>query len=110
MRRDVFGRIAVMMKKLNQNSKKFSYTLVIQIKSKFLMSSKRENFQVLPPWGPLYHWQTRSIGDQVKIPWKLFFQVESISRFVPSIDLEDYLKSIFESFFNENHLILKFFS
>ena len=77
LRRDVFVRIAVMVKKMNENSSKFSYTLV------------------LPPWGPLYHWQTRSLGDQTKIPWKNFFDVESISRYVPCLDFEDYLKSKF---------------
>lgn len=75
LRRDVFVRIAVMVKKMNENSSKFSYTLV------------------LPPWGPLYHWQTRSLGDQTKIPWKNFFDVESISRYVPCLDFEDYLKT-----------------
>ena len=77
LRRDVFVRIAVMVKKMNENSSKFSYTLV------------------LPPWGPLYHWQTRSLGDQTKIPWKNFFDVDSISRYVPCLDFEDYLKSKF---------------
>lgn len=48
--------------------------------------------QVLPPWGPLYHWQTRSLGDQSKIPWKAFFDIASIHRYVPCMDLEDYLK------------------
>ena len=66
-----------MVKKLNEESTKYSYTLV------------------LPPWGPLYHWQTRSLGDQSKIPWKDFFDIESISRYVPCMDLEDYLKSKF---------------
>ena len=70
-----------MVKKMNENSSKFSYTLV------------------LPPWGPLYHWQTRSLGDQTKIPWKNFFDVESISRYVPCLDFEDYLKSKFPLYY-----------
>ena len=83
LRRDVFVRIAVMVKKMNENSSKFSYTLV------------------LPPWGPLYHWQTKSLGDQTKIPWKNFFDVESISRYVPSLDFEDYLKSKFHLYYSK---------
>ena len=76
LRRDVFMRMAVMVKKLNDKSLNYNYILV------------------LPAWGPLYHWQTQSLGDtQVRIPWKSFFDVSSISRYVPSIDLEDYLKS-----------------
>lgn len=47
---------------------------------------------MLPPWGPLYHWQTPGLGDQSKLPWKLFFDIASIHRYVPCMDLEDYLK------------------
>lgn len=71
LRRDVFMRIAVMVKQLNEKSDKV-YTLV------------------LPPWTRLYHWQTRELGDQSKIPWSLFFDVPSIRRFVPVIDYEQY--------------------
>ena len=73
LRRDVFMRVGIMVKKLNDQSTKYSYTLV------------------LPPWGPLYHWQTRELGIQSRIPWKDFFDVDSISRYVPVIDLEDFL-------------------
>ena len=66
-------RVGIMVKKLNDQSTKYSYTLV------------------LPPWGPLYHWQTRELGIQSRIPWKDFFDVDSISRYVPVIDLEDFL-------------------
>ena len=77
-------RIAVMVKKLNEESDKFTYTLV------------------LPPWGPLYHWQTRSLGEQSKIPWKQFFDVASISRYVPALDYEDYVKrELFPIFYFE---------
>ena len=73
LRRDVFMRIGVMVKRLNDESLKYSYTLV------------------LPAWGPLYHWQSRELGIQSRIPWKNFFDVPSISRYVNSIDLEDFL-------------------
>ena len=66
-------RIGVMVKRLNDESLKYSYTLV------------------LPAWGPLYHWQSRELGIQSRIPWKNFFDVPSISRYVYSIDLEDFL-------------------
>ena len=66
-------RIGVMVKRLNDESLKYSYTLV------------------LPAWGPLYHWQSRELGIQSRIPWKNFFDVPSISRYVNSIDLEDFL-------------------
>ena len=47
-RRDVFMRIAILVKNLNIISRTNHYTLV------------------LPPWGRLYHWQTRHIGDQTR--------------------------------------------
>ena len=68
-----------MVKKLNDQSTKYSYTLV------------------LPPWGPLYHWQSRELGIQSRIPWKDFFDVDSISRYVPVIDLEDFLGKLLVS-------------
>ena len=79
LRRDVFMRVGIMVKKLNDQSTKYSYTLV------------------LPPWGPLYHWQTRELGIQSRIPWKDFFDVDSISRYVPVIDLEDFLGKLLVS-------------
>ena len=42
-------------------------------------------WSVLPPWGHLYHWQTRELGPQNKIPWSKFFDVQSINYFVPVI-------------------------
>ena len=48
LRRDVFMRVAVFVKNLNLKSKLFHYTLV------------------LPPWGRLYHWQSRHLGEQVR--------------------------------------------
>jgi len=46
LRRDVFMRIAVMVRKLNLNHPHIQFTLV------------------LPPWGNLYHWQSRELGPQ----------------------------------------------
>ncbi len=72
LRRDVFMRVAVLVKKLNELGR-----------GRFVL--------VLPPWGGLYHWQTRELGRQTRIPWRDFFDVGSISRFVPAVDLEEYL-------------------
>lgn len=51
--------------------------------------------EVLPPWGRIWHWQTQELGYQVKIPWSTFFDVESINRFVPVIELEEFLRKYF---------------
>lgn len=48
---------------------------------------------VLPPWGPLYHWKSESVYDiQVKIPWKQFFDLDSLSLYVPVIELDSFLE------------------
>ena len=73
LRRDVFMRIAVLVKRLNDLDNGHDYALV------------------LPPWGRLYHWQSRELGQQIKIQWRRFFDVESINRFVPVMDLDQYL-------------------
>ena len=45
---------------------------------------------VLPPWGPLYHWFSHNL-QRSQIPWSLFFDIPSLSRFVPVIEFEDFL-------------------
>ena len=53
--------------------------------------------EVLPPWGRIWHWQTQELGYQIKIPWSKFFDVESINRFVPVIELEEFLRKYFSA-------------
>ena len=48
LRRDVYMRMAVFVKKLNKMFPNSYWVLV------------------LPPWGHLYHWQSRQLGHQVK--------------------------------------------
>lgn len=63
-----------------------------------ILREKGHNFiLVLPPWGGLYHWQTRKLGQQIKIPWSLFFDLESLNRFVPVIEFDQYLEGTFSS-------------
>lgn len=69
LRRDVYIRVANLVKLLNDDE---PWVLV------------------LPPWGRIYHWQSREIS-QVKLPWSLFFDIESLRRHVPVIEFEEYL-------------------
>ncbi|KAK3596005.1 hypothetical protein CHS0354_032523 [Potamilus streckersoni] len=73
LRRDVYIRVANLVKVLNEDE---PWILV------------------LPPWGRLYHWQTRELGAQIKIPWSTFFDLESLRKHIPVIEFEDYLKVI----------------
>ncbi|XP_046453273.1 GDP-fucose protein O-fucosyltransferase 2-like isoform X1 [Daphnia pulex] len=70
LRRDVFIRLAVFVKRLQQHG---DWVLV------------------LPPWGPLPHWKSNDIGDQFKLPWKLFFNTESLIKYVSITELSDLL-------------------
>ncbi|KAK3090398.1 hypothetical protein FSP39_011543 [Pinctada imbricata] len=69
LRRDVYMRVANLVKFLNEDE---PWVLV------------------LPPWGRLYHWQ-RDV-EQIKIPWKTFFDLDSLRQHIPVIEFEDYLK------------------
>ncbi|KAK4007960.1 hypothetical protein OUZ56_013119 [Daphnia magna] len=70
LRRDVYIRIAVFVKRLQQHG---DWVLV------------------LPPWGPLPHWKSKDIGEQLKLPWKKFFNVESLVKYVTVVELSDLL-------------------
>ena len=73
LRRDVSMRMMVMVRQLNEERPGSKYVLV------------------LPPWGRLYHWQSRQLGEQVKIAWGQFFDKDSIDRFVPVMELEEFI-------------------
>ena len=44
---------------------------------------------VLPPWPRLPHW--RSNFEQENIPWRMFFDLDSLNEHVPCIEYEDLL-------------------
>ncbi|PIC42474.1 hypothetical protein B9Z55_009541 [Caenorhabditis nigoni] len=53
-----------------------------------LLRESGENWiLVLPPWGRLHHWQRM----QVALSWRLFFDIESLNRFIPVMEFEDFL-------------------
>ena len=69
LRRDVYMRVANMMK---------------------LLREKQHWILVVPPWRKLYHW--RSPIEQSAVPWRTFFDLESLNRYVPVIEFEDFVK------------------
>lgn len=72
LRRDVYMRMAVFVRKLNLDDPESRWVLV------------------LPPWGHLYHWQSRELGRQTKIPWAHFFDVRSLNHYVPVMEFEEW--------------------
>ena len=79
LRRDVYMRMAVFVR----------YNLVKFFPPDNPDLVRKLNFEdpeirwvlVLPPWGHLYHWRSRKLGPQIKIPWAEFFDLESLGRF-----------------------------
>lgn len=69
LRRDVYLRVANLVKLLNENG---NWTLVV------------------PPWRHLYHWKTHDI-KQNAMPWKTFFDMKSLNRYIPVIEFEDFV-------------------
>ncbi|CAF4115797.1 unnamed protein product [Adineta steineri] len=45
---------------------------------------------VLPPWGPHYHWLSYNL-QRSQLSWSLFFDIKSLSHFIPIIEFEDFL-------------------
>ena len=78
LRRDVYMRVANMMK---------------------LLREKENWILVVPPWRRLYHW--RSQIEQNAIPWRTFFDLESLNRYVPVIEFQDFLKKTGDSAIEE---------
>jgi hypothetical protein len=48
---------------------------------------------VLPPWNNLYHWPNKNSIDQSQLEWSLFFDLESLRKYVLVIELQDLLDS-----------------
>jgi len=76
LRRDVYMRMAVFVRKLNLAKDGTKWVLV------------------LPPWGHLYHWRSRKLGAQTKIPWAKFFDLKSLGRYVHVIEFTKWVKVV----------------
>lgn len=74
LRRDVYVRMANLVRQLREHS-----------------SSDKNWILVLPPWGPLYHWFSYDL-QRTKLGWDSFFDISSLSRFVPVIEFEQFIQ------------------
>ncbi|CAG7823643.1 unnamed protein product [Allacma fusca] len=77
LKRDIFVRVAPIIKALNEVDKKSSWTLVLH------------------PWGKLVHW-----SDPSFFPWRTFFDVEEIRNYIPVVEFEEFL----EEYGMDNHI------
>ncbi|KAK0079508.1 hypothetical protein PV325_001172 [Microctonus aethiopoides] len=74
LRRDVYIRVAVFINHLVKNNKQYKWNLV------------------LPPWGHLLHWRSRDIDKQSQLPWGTFFDIDSLKKFIPVIEMYDFFR------------------
>lgn len=74
LRRDVYVRMANLIYKLREHT-----------------SSESNWILVLPPWGPLYHWFSYNL-PRSQLSWSNFFDVTSLSRFIPVIEFENFME------------------
>ncbi|KAF0758874.1 GDP-fucose protein O-fucosyltransferase 2 [Aphis craccivora] len=72
LRRDVFIRMASFIHHMNKVS---DYHWIL----------------VLPPWHRLYHWRSSNLV-QDRVPWSLFFNVDSIKNIVPVVELHEFFQ------------------
>lgn len=75
LRRDVYIRVAVFLKRLIERDKEFQWQLV------------------LPPWGNLYHWRSRNIGSQKHLSWGIFFDIASLQKYIPVMEMYKFMKA-----------------
>ncbi|KAH7731482.1 GDP-fucose protein O-fucosyltransferase 2 precursor [Aphelenchoides avenae] len=69
LRRDVYMRVANTVRQLRQRG--YNFILVV------------------PPWRGLYHW---SRDDRKTHQWSEFFDMESLNRFVPVLEFDEFVK------------------
>ena len=58
----------------------------------YLLNREEPWVLVLPPWVKMWHWRSRDVA-QDRLKWADFFDVDSMGKHVPVIELEDYIKS-----------------
>lgn len=74
LRRDVYIRVAIFLKRLIERDREFQWQLV------------------LPPWGNLYHWRSRNVKSQERLPWGTFFDITSLQRYIPVIEMYKFME------------------
>lgn len=84
LRRDVYIRMATFVKILNK----------MKIKRYVL---------VLPPWSELFHWKSKHL-NQNSIPWNEFFDVDSLNKYVPVVEMKDYFA--YHNIWNKDSLVI----
>lgn len=74
LRRDVYIRLAVFLKKLIERDKDHQWQLV------------------LPPWGNLYHWRRQNTRFREYLFWNNFFDITSLQQYIPVIEMYKFME------------------
>ena len=70
-----------------------------------LMNQAEPWVLVLPPWVKMWHWRSRDVA-QDRLKWADFFDVDSMGKHVPVIELEDYIQSKVKYYHKQNYFYL----
>ncbi|EDW82653.1 uncharacterized protein Dwil_GK25021 [Drosophila willistoni] len=73
LRRDVYIRMAVFVRRLQRQRKRFANVRL-----------------VLPPWPRLYHWHSHNL-EQSHLLWRHFFDLTSLRRYAKVLDYDEFL-------------------
>ncbi|KAF2365376.1 GDP-fucose protein O-fucosyltransferase [Trinorchestia longiramus] len=76
LRRDVYIRFATLIHILNERRKKFNEEWIL----------------VLPPWHNIYHWFNSRADPPTA--WSQFFDLKSLNRYIPVVELEQYINDV----------------
>lgn len=109
LRRDVYLRVANLVSIITMMScsyksftseehcvsfSHYKYVMLIIFQVKFLNEEPGQQWVlVLPAWTRMYHW--RNHRTQLQEPWKKFFDLGSLQRHIPVMEVTDWMKGVY---------------
>lgn len=98
LRRDVYLRTAIFIKFLTEKNPRYDWRLVLPPWGKNYSSSlpdlrkKNKNIQKRSVifTENLYHWRSRDFGPQIQIPWATFFDLPSLKKYAPVVEMQEF--------------------
>lgn len=111
LRRDVYVRLAVFLKRLIERDKEYQWQLVLPPWGNFYENERLcftefiifiimyfFNFDL----GNLYHWHHQNTEFQKYIFWSNFFDITNLQRYIPVIEMYKFMEGINFIFFIRN--------
>lgn len=42
--------------------------------------------------GDMYHWRSKNAGPQKQLPWGMFFDIDSLQKYIPVMEMYNFLE------------------